>query len=266
MGLVDRAGPFSPAHGWRVAEVGEALTRHKIGDMAQVTTDRETPTRVVALSDRARKMVLDARSGEDGAEKLALWIEIAGTGPRGFNYDIYFAEATDAQPGDSVVEDDGVTVVVPAAGIASLQGATLDVSDEAGDTGLVMVNPNRPAGPPLPPGLDLDNPGLDTEVAQQISAVLDDFVNPSIASHGGRADLVAVAPAAAAGIEEGDAEGDADADGVVAYLRLSGGCQGCAMSRMTLSQGIESALRDQVPSVVGVVDVTDHASGANPYF
>ena len=60
-----------------------------------------------------------------------------------------------------------------------------------------------------------------------------DVVNPSIASHGGRADLVAL-----------------DEEGGVAYLRLSGGCQGCAMSRMTLTQGIEMALRDEVPEVV----------------
>ena len=72
-------------------------------------------------------------------------------------------------------------------------------------------------------------------------------VNPSIAAHGGRADLVAF-----------------DEAGGVAYLRLSGGCQGCAMSRMTLTQGIEVALRDEVPEVA-VVDVTDHASGENPY-
>ena len=69
-----------------------------------------------------------------------------------------------------------------------------------------------------------------------------------IAMHGGRADLVAV-----------------DEDGV-AYLRLSGGCQGCGLAAVTLSQGIEVALRDSVPEVVSVVDVTDHASGANPFY
>ena len=79
--------------------------------------------------------------------------------------------------------------------------------------------------------------------------MLDQVVNPSIAGHGGRADLVAF-----------------DEDGGVAYLRLSGGCQGCAMSRMTLTQGIEVALRDEVPEVTRVVDVTDHGSGDNPYY
>ena len=77
--------------------------------------------------------------------------------------------------------------------------------------------------------------------------MLEQQINPSIAAHGGRADLVAI-------------EDDA------AYLRLSGGCQGCGMASVTLSQGIEVAVTESVPEVRRVVDVTDHASGANPYF
>ena len=78
-------------------------------------------------------------------------------------------------------------------------------------------------------------------------AVLDRDVNPSIASHGGHAEL--------AGIE-----------GATAYLRLGGGCQGCGMATVTLSQGIEVAITQAVPEIDRVVDVTDHASGTNPYF
>ena len=57
-----------------------------------------------------------------------------------------------------------------------------------------------------------------------------------------------------------------DDDEKVAYVRLSGGCQGCAMSRMTLSQGIETTLKEEIPVLVGVVDVTDHDSGSNPFY
>ncbi|MGA2969736.1 MAG: NifU family protein, partial [Acidimicrobiales bacterium] len=52
----------------------------------------------------------------------------------------------------------------------------------------------------------------------------------------------------------------------VAYIKMSGGCQGCAMSRMTLTQGIEATLRDAIPELTGVIDVTDHASGDNPFY
>jgi Fe/S biogenesis protein NfuA len=84
-------------------------------------------------------------------------------------------------------------------------------------------------------------------VARRVVQVLAQQVNPSIAAHGGRAVLVAV--------EEG-----------TAYLRLSGGCQGCAMATVTLSQGIETAIRQAAPEITSVVDVTDHQSGTNPYY
>ena len=35
---------------------------------------------------------------------------------------------------------------------------------------------------------------------------------------------------------------------------------------MTLSQGIEVAIKEAVPEITSVVDVTDHASGANPFY
>ncbi|HMC81103.1 MAG TPA: NifU family protein, partial [Acidimicrobiia bacterium] len=88
---------------------------------------------------------------------------------------------------------------------------------------------------------------LSGDVAQRVLQVLDGQINPSIAAHGGHAELVAV--------EEG-----------TAFLRLSGGCQGCGMASVTLSQGIEVVIKEQVPEVTRVVDVTDHASGENPYF
>ena len=84
-------------------------------------------------------------------------------------------------------------------------------------------------------------------VASRIQQVLEAQINPAIASHGGFAELVAV--------EDG-----------TAYLRLGGGCQGCGMATVTLSQGIEQALLGTVPEITSVVDVTDHASGENPYY
>ena len=55
-------------------------------------------------------------------------------------------------------------------------------------------------------------------------------------------------------------------EGQDVYLRLGGGCQGCGMAQVTLTQGIEKALRDAVPEIGNIIDATDHASGSNPYF
>jgi Fe/S biogenesis protein NfuA len=199
---------------------------------------------VLTVTPAARGIVLDARSQEAESERLALWVEVTGSRDGAYTYDIYFQAVADAGAGDRVSEDDGLAVVVPESSVARLVGARLDWSDD-GDGGLVIVNPNTPPRPQT----FADRPEVDLsgELAQRILTVLEGQVNPSIAMHGGHADLVAV--------EEG-----------VVYVRLSGGCQGCGLASVTLSQGIEVALRDSVPEVVSVVDVTDHASGANPFY
>jgi len=243
------------------------VTLDEYSSIADGTSANRTEV-IVAVTPQAMAIVQEAVSNEDGSETLALWIEIAGTGPSGFTYDIYFSEGVDASDGDACYRVGDIDVVVPSASIGNLRGATLDVSADDGETGLIMVNPNKPAGQGLPEGLNLDNPGLDTEIGKLIAQVLEELVNPSIASHGGRADLVAVAPYATMDADSfGTVGGDAETTiQTVAFVRLSGGCQGCAMSRATLSQGIQVAIQDAVPQVVSVVDVTDHALGANPYF
>jgi Fe/S biogenesis protein NfuA len=199
---------------------------------------------VLTVTPAARAVVLDARAQEADAERLALWVEVTGSRDGAYTYDIYFQVAGDAADADSVSGGDDLKVVVPQSSVARLGGARLDWSDE-GEGGLVILNPNTPPRTDVfasrPPG------DLTGDMAQRVLAVLEEQVNPSIAMHGGRADLVAV-------------EED------IVYLRLSGGCQGCGLATVTLSQGIEVALRDALPEIVSVVDVTDHASGANPFY
>jgi Fe/S biogenesis protein NfuA len=198
---------------------------------------------VMTVTPEARAVVLEARSEESDPERLALWVEVTGSRQGSYTYDIYFQASADASAGDRVVTEEGLTVVVPEASASALTGARLDFSEE-GEGGLVILNPNTP---PAGGGAAQMTADLSGDVAQRVLAVLDEQINPSIAMHGGRADLVAV--------EDG-----------VAYLRLSGGCQGCGLASVTLSQGIEVALRDSVPEINSVVDVTDHASGANPFY
>lgn len=217
--------------------------------MAQIA-DQLQVAPVVALTQQAQQVVRDAMAQEPDPERLALWLDVRGVEAGAFVYDLYFQALADAGDDDAVQHDGDVAVVVPAAAVDRLRGARLEWSEDGGG-GLVLVNPNSPtpeeAAPGVPP--EVLATGLGGPLASRVAVVLDEVVNPSIAGHGGRADLVAF-----------------DEDGGVAYLRLSGGCQGCAMSRMTLTQGIEVALHDEVPEVVRVVDVTDHGSGDNPYY
>jgi Fe/S biogenesis protein NfuA len=211
--------------------------------MAGVSQPREPRRPVLTVTAGARSIVGDALAGYPDPASLSLWVDITGAADGAFTYDIYFRTTADADIWDAVREDDGVSVVVPQASIGRLQGAVLDVS--SGDGGLVLVNPNLPPAPP--PGGIPDHVDLSDPLAQRVVTVLESLVNPSIAVHGGRADLVAV-------------------EDLAVYLRLSGGCQGCGMAKATLSEGIEVMLREAIPELTRVVDVTDHDRGANPYY
>ena len=205
---------------------------------------------VLTLSDEARNVVLDALANEEMNATLALCVEVTGTMGAGYSYDLYFADLADAPEGAAIGQDGEVTFVIPRASVERLRGSRLEFATDGGG-GLVLVNPNHPTPEELNPGVPADilEMGIEGELAQRAIAVLDDDVNPSIASHGGRADLVAL-----------------DETTKVAYIKMSGGCQGCSMSRMTLSQGIETALRSAIPELSDVRDVTDHASGVNPFY
>ena len=90
-------------------------------------------------------------------------------------------------------------------------------------------------------------PGLNTPEGAAVQQLLDERINPAVASHGGFIELV-------------------DVKDTVAYIRLGGGCQGCGMADVTLKQGVEVEIKQAVPSITAVLDVTDHAGGSNPYY
>jgi Fe/S biogenesis protein NfuA len=205
---------------------------------------------VLTLTDEARNVVLDALNAEEHSETLALYVEVTGTRGAGYAYDLYFSDRADAPEGAAIGDDGGVTIVVPPKSVERLRGSRLEFANEGGG-GLVLVNPNAPTPEEMNPGVppDILALGIEGPLATLAIEVLESSVNPAIASHGGRADLIAL-----------------DEEKKVAYLKLSGGCQGCAMSRLTLSQGIETQLIEAIPELTGVIDVTDHASGENPFY
>lgn len=210
----------------------------------------DLPEPVLGISEKARKRVLEIRAGEEGGDSLALWVEVVGVAGGEWSYDLYFDLPEEATADDAVQHGDDLTVVIPAESLDRLRGATLDMSRDLLNPGLVITNPNKPPQPerPATPAIAVPEAGtLTGPVADRVQTVLREHINPSIASHGGTAELVAV-------------EED------TAYLRLGGGCVGCGMAAVTLTQGIEVAIKQAVPEIRNIVDVTDHASGTNPYY
>jgi Fe/S biogenesis protein NfuA len=199
---------------------------------------------LVTITEDARRKVSMFRAGQPGSERSALWLEVSGVSGLEYEHDLYLHSVEEAGPEDVVQHHDDLSLVVPAASVDKVRGATIALEGDLIVGHLVVENPNSPSPAVGAPGVEGD---LSGDVAQRVHAVLEGHINPAIAAHGGRADLVSV--------EEG-----------TAYLRLSGGCQGCGMASVTLGQGIEVAIKEAVPEIVQVVDVTDHASGTNPYF
>jgi len=88
----------------------------------------------------------------------------------------------------------------------------------------------------------------DSPIEERINYVLHTEVNPSLASHGGMVSLVEVV------------------DESIAVLQFGGGCQGCGMVDLTLKDGVEKTLLEQLPQLTAVRDVTDHTQKENAYF
>ena len=201
---------------------------------------------LLAITEKAHKKVLGFREGVPDAERQAMWVEVTGVKNGEWTYNISLKPVDGAGPDDSLQYADDLAIAVPEADVEKLRGATVDWSDDLMAGGLLVVNPNKPdpASPAIGgrPPVDLSGP-----VPQRVMQVIEQQINPAIAAHGGSAELVAV-------------EED------TAYVRLGGGCVGCGMATVTLGQGIEVAILEAVPEVRHVVDVTDHASGTNPYY
>src|SRR5437867_5154616 len=153
------------------------------------------------------------------------------------------AEAIFAIPGADVSE---VIVSGNLVTVAKRSPAPWQVVGKAvGRTIRAALSSDRPAIAPRPVAVAT---GVDDDVLyERVADLFDHQVNPMVARHGGRVELI-------------------DVQDAVVMLRMAGGCQGCGMADVTLRQGIESMLQEHIPEVKGVVDITDHAAGSNPYF
>ena len=196
---------------------------------------------ILTVTDAAIEKAVMVRSREDEPERHALWVEAVGSGLQP-GTTCTSSRSTRPRPMPTSRTTARIAVVIPAESVEALRGATLDRQGDLLTGGLVLHTPT-----PASPAMGAPPDALEGPVAERVHRVLEEQINPAIASHGGSAELVAV--------QEG-----------VAYLRLGGGCVGCGMVAVTLTQGIESAILQMVPEVHSIVDVTDHAAGTNPYY
>ncbi|MEE2629631.1 MAG: iron-sulfur cluster assembly accessory protein [Candidatus Thermoplasmatota archaeon] len=187
---------------------------------------------MLEITDKAREMLDQFAEQAEDSDDVSLKVEIIGRGPKGFQYDLQLIGRGDSLEDDVEFEVDGMTVFVGSRSAPYLEGTVLDYKETLMGGGFSFENPN-------PLWID--------DVSKAVAEVIAEKVNPVVATHGGHVDLV--------GVDDGKA-----------IIAFGGGCQGCGMVDVTLKQGVEVMITEGVPGVSGVVDVTDHAAGTNPFY
>ncbi len=175
---------------------------------------------------------------QQGGDAVGIRLYAVNGGTPAGDAKLEFAEPSDLSGDEWAVDCDGFTLYVEAASTSFFDGAEIDYLPSA-TGGALNIRAPRIKG---------SLPGEDASLVERVLFVLDSEINPGVASHGGRVSLEQVT-----------------SDGVV-VLRFGGGCHGCGMVDVTLKQGVEKTLLEKVPGVTAVRDVTDHATGENPYY
>ena len=197
---------------------------------------------IITVTEAARGVVEGMRAAEPDGDDLALRVSVIGVGEGGheYAYELVFDAMADAKPEDALRWSGDLPVLVPEDSVDKLWGAVLDNVEP---TGLVIRNPNRPRPEPVQPE-ELDLVGSPEE---KLRMLLDGEINPSLAMHGGFAEVDRL-------------------EGSIAYITMGGGCQGCGLAALTLTEGIKATIEKRIPEITEVVDVTDHSAGANPFY
>jgi Fe/S biogenesis protein NfuA len=187
----------------------------------------------VTFTDAAAEK-LDEVIGSHPNPVAGLRLQLMGRVEGEFQHVLSLVEDGAQVDDDLIVEnEDGIRVYVERRNARYLNGVEVHYASKGPDrSGLEFTNPN---------------PLWMSETEELIQRLFDEQINPAIAAHGGVVNLLGV-------------------EGTIAYVEFGGGCQGCGMANVTLKQGIEVAVREQVPGIEQVLDSTDHGSGENPYY
>ena len=188
---------------------------------------------MITFTETARQKV---REYMDLSETPSLGVRVVAHrfGRHQFRYELALVMEGETSEGDVAVDQEIFEVFVDPQTAELIEGTTVDFVSDVTGTGFKFTNPQAEVS-------------WDDPLAQRVQKVIDDRIAPSLAGHGGWVELLAV-------------------DGDAAVIQFGGGCQGCGMSQVTLKDGIEAAILQEVPEIKRVLDDTDHSSGDNPYY
>ena len=176
---------------------------------------------------------------KQNCEGIAIRIFIIDAGTPRAETCISFCRPGEEKGDDEVKEYEGFRAFIEQQSIPFLEDATVDFAkDDLGGGQLTIKAPNS----------RLPKLSENSSLVDRINYVLYNEINPALASHGGNVTLEEV-------FQES-----------IAVLRFGGGCHGCGMVDVTLKDGVEKTLLEQVPELTEVRDVTDHSQKENAYY
>lgn len=175
---------------------------------------------------------------QQGLDDVGLRMLVSQPGTPGADCQLAFCPEGEQESDDVIVPLEGFNLYIDATSAPWLDDAMVDYeSDDLG--GQISVKA---------PNIKGEAPDGSASLADRVDYVLQAEINPAVASHGGVVTLVEVTT-----------------ENVV-VLQFGGGCHGCGMVDVTLKEGIEKTLKERVPEIEAVRDVTDHSTGENPYY
>ena len=189
---------------------------------------------MLKISDIAKTKIKDAI---ENYQKPVIGIRAMAQARSPFqvSYGLAFVDEKNVQENDKNVKIDEINLYIDEKEIEFFEGVTLDYEDGLSGSGFKFIDLPR-----------VPKKYKDT-IAEKVVKVIDEEINPGIASHGGFVSLI-------------------DVKGNDVMIQMGGGCQGCGMADVTLKDGIEVALKKAIPEIDGIYDVTDHAGGKNPFY
>ena len=191
---------------------------------------------MVTITESARFYLKELLEKQADALGVRVFINSPGT-PKAETCIAYCREG-DMQETDEEHDFAPITAWIEARSIPFLEDAVVDYATDKMGGQLTIKAPNAKM-----PRVDVDSP-----IEDRINYLLYNEVNPPLAAHGGDVSLVEVT------------------EDQIAILRFGGGCQGCSAVSITLKDGVEKTLTEQIPELAGVRDMTDHTDRSNSYY
>jgi Fe/S biogenesis protein NfuA len=200
---------------------------------------------MIEVTEIAKKKVLTlmADQADQGNKMEGVRVTYVGSLPI-VEYRLAFVEEGKREAGDITVTANDLTIFMEERNKHFLSDVKIDFVETLQQTGFKVDNPKVVAPEKTAPDTP---PNLTSPDAIAIKRVLDNDINPAISTHGGYIKLI-------------------DVKDKMAYIQMTGGCQGCGMADVTLKQGVIVAIKKACPDIIDVLDTTDHGDGKNPYF